>query len=62
MEKLTSRKLVLGALAMVAVVTLATLVGFFPDMGPFASDALKGVVVIALVGIGGQALIDTIQH
>ena len=58
MEKLTSRKLAIAIITIVAVVVLVPLVGYFPDVSDFASKALIVVATVGLAALGGQFLLD----
>ena len=61
MERLTSRKLAIAIITIVASVALVPLVGFFPDVSDFASKALVAVATVGLAALGGQFLLDNLN-
>lgn len=61
MEKLTSRKLAIAIITIVAVVVLVPLVGQFPDTSDFAGKVLIAVTSVGLAALGGQFLLDNLN-
>lgn len=61
MGKLTSRKLAIACLTIVAVVVLVLVVGQYPETSDFAGKALLAVTSVGLAALGGQFLLDNLN-
>ena len=61
MEKLTSRKLAIAVVTIIALVVLVPMVGYFPDTSDFAGKALYAVATVGLAALGGQFILDNIK-
>ena len=56
MERLTSRKLAIAIITIVAAVALVPFVGLFPD-----TKAFIAVTTVGLAALGGQFLLDNMK-
>lgn len=59
-NKLTSRKLAMGIVGIIALVGLTLIVGFYPATAEFAEKVVLGIGAITLTAIGAQAVLDQI--
>ena len=62
MERLTSRKLAIAIITIVALSVLVPLVGYYPDVSDFASKVLVAIATVGLAAIGGQFLLDNMKN